>query len=180
MKNVKKNVTALVIGSMFLTTTDPQNLHATVMQDHKAELKITNQSIEDAFNKFRYEIAVEWDQKDPYFKAQAEKELRESLESLKSQGVTAKEILDYTQANITDVKARQDFDRLLKALSSQNLTADQASKVAMKYMEKNYQEGVGFSAGGSRSNRKIMIIVGIVIIGVVTYMIIKNHKHHDE
>src|SRR4051812_21845527 len=130
MKNVKRNVSALLVGSLFMTSVIPQNLQARVMKDYKAEIKTVNQGIEDAFNKFRYEMTVEWDQRDTYFKDHAEKELRNALESLKAEGVSEKEILAYTQANMQDAKARQDFDRLLKALSAQNLTADQASKVA--------------------------------------------------
>ena len=47
---------------------------------------------------------------------------------------------------------------------------EEASEAAMKFMEKNYKQGVGFSGGGSASYRKMMIIAGIIIVGVVTYL----------
>jgi hypothetical protein len=176
MKRIKKNVSLLLVGSLFMTTTIPQNLQAQSTKEYRADLKANNQKVADAFNKFRYDMTVEWDQRDAYFKEHAQKELENSLDALKSEGVTEVEILGYMQNNILDQKARKDYDRLLTALEKQNLHEDEASSVAMNYMEKNYKQGVGFSGGGSVSYRRAMIIVGIIIVGVVTYLIIKHRK----
>src|SRR3989344_2449182 len=176
---LKKNVSMLLVCSIFMTTTVPHNVYAITMDDYKTEARPSQKRVAEAFDKFRYDMTVEWDQRDPYFRDHAQKELEIALESLKAEGVKESEILSYMQKNILDEKARKDYDRLLAALQTQNLHEEEASRVAMNYMEKNYQQGVGFSGGGSVSYRRTMIIVGIIIVGVVTYLIIKHRKKGD-
>src|SRR5665648_531061 len=166
MKRIKKNVSLLLVGSLFMTATVPHNVEARTTKEYKAEFSKSDKRIADAFNKFRYDMTVEWDQQDPYFRDHAQKELENSLADLKAKGVKETEILKYMQENILDKKVRKDYDRLLAALDKQNLNEDEASQAAMKYMEKNYKEGVGFSAGGSVTYRRAMIVVGIIIVGV--------------
>ena len=153
MKNVKRNVSMLLVGSIFMTTTVPQGLQARSLKPFDAEFKQTSasQGIEDAFNKFRYDMTVEWDQRDPYFRDHAEQELSRALESLKAEGESETDILKYVQSNLLDKKVSADYDRLLGALKTQNLSPEQASRVAMDYMEKNYKEGIWYSIFGGVS-----------------------------
>lgn len=81
------------------------------------------------------------------------------------------------EKNILDQQTRKDYGRLLAALEKQNMHEDDAAVVAMKFMEKNYQQGASFNTENDpRSYKKVLILVGVVIVGVVTYMIIKNKK----
>lgn len=174
MKVLKKHASSLLVMSMFMSTTIPQNVQARTFENYQADFKATNEKIATAFDKFRYEMTVEWDQKDPYFKQNAQRELEDSLEALRKSGVSDKEIQTYMQNNILDGHAKKDYERLVSALDKQNLSEEDAAAAAMKYMEKNYKHGAGFAGGGSRSYSKVAILVGIIIVGVVTYIIIKR------
>ncbi len=93
------------------------------------------------FDKFRYDMAVEWDQEDPYFKDQAEKELEVSLSSLKTEGVTEAQILTYMEKRLLDEKTKSEYRLLVKAMKAQNLSEEQAAFEAQKFMEKSFAQG---------------------------------------
>ena len=138
--------------------------------------EIERPKIEKVFNKFRYDMTVEWDQLDPYFKDHAQKELELSLDDLKKSGVSEEQIQDYMMKNILHESARKDYQNLIETMKKQGLSEEEASAQMMNFMEKNYQAGVSFSGGGSASYRRVAIIVGLVVVGVVAYIIIRKHK----
>ena len=87
---------------MFMTTTIPHNIRAESLTDLKkdvVETKLLNKEISDVFNKFHYDMTVEWDQNDSHFKELAQKELQNSLMDLKAQGVSNEDILAYMRSN---------------------------------------------------------------------------------
>lgn len=181
MNLLKKNVSLLMVLSVFATTTIPQNVQAYALEDFKADSRPAQKRLAEIFNKFRYDMTVEWDQRDPFFRDHAQKELEIALASLKSEGVSDKEIQSYMEKNLLDAKVKKDYQDLLAAMKDQNLSSEEAKVHAMKFMEKNYREGTSFAGGGSTGSGAVVAIVAIIIIGVVTFIIIKGGKkpHHD-
>ena len=71
MKSLKLGLSVLLSLSIFATTTVPGNVQAVTVE--KYEMQVGNEKkIASAFNKFRYDMTVEWDQQDPYFKQYAQ------------------------------------------------------------------------------------------------------------
>jgi hypothetical protein len=174
----RAKISLFVVLSIFANTALPQNLVAA----KTIEVKTANHSkmISDVFNKFRYDMTVEWDQKDPYFKEYAQTQFENSLADLTAQGVSAEEIQAYTESNLLDEKTKKDYRNLLATMKAQGLSSEKASAAASKFMEKNYARGVNFSAGASVNYKKIIAIVGVIIVGVVTYLIVKHCKKPED
>jgi DNA-binding transcriptional regulator YhcF (GntR family) len=82
-------------------------------------------------------MTAEWDQQDPYFKQYAQTEFENSLAVLASEGVTVEEIQAYMEKRILDEKVRADYVRFLKTLKKQDVSEDEASEAAIKFMEKS-------------------------------------------
>ncbi len=81
--------------AVFFTSAVPQGIQAQTLTRHKpGEAAYLESRISYVFNKFRYDMVVEWYQRDPYFRQRAEKELEISLLALKSEGVSEKIFLN--------------------------------------------------------------------------------------
>ena len=77
----KSKISVLLVLSLLLTTVVPQGVHAETWARYKpTDAKYKEERLAKIFNKFRYDMSVEWDQNDPYFKQNAEKE-REQKQS---------------------------------------------------------------------------------------------------
>ena len=177
--NSKGKLGSLIAFSLFMTTTVPQGLQARTQVTYKAQVNDSQKKIETTFNKFRYEMTVNWDQKDPYFRDFAQKELENSLADLKMSGVTEEQIQSYMLNNMLNENAKRDYQKLIETMKKQGLSSEEASEQMMNFMKKNYTEGVSFSGGASPSYRRIAIIIGVIVVGVVTCIIIKKHNKDE-
>lgn len=79
MKFLSTKLAFILALTMFIQTTLPQNVQAYTLEDYSMEIESKDGKIAEVFNKYRYSMTVEWDQEDPYFKEQAERELEENL-----------------------------------------------------------------------------------------------------
>lgn len=127
--------------------------------------------IAQTFDKFRYDMAVEWDQKDPYFKEHIQRELEEALVQLQKEGVTTEQIIKHMSKCFLDEKTSKEFGSLVAAMKKQGPSEEEPSDVAMKFVEKNYDRGDDRGSGARRSWRKMAV-------GVVTSFVIKHWKRH--
>lgn len=171
----KLSLSLMLASSLFMNAVIPQNVQARTLVATKAKVS-TEARVAEAFDKFRYDMTVEWDQQDPYFKQYAQRELENALMVLKAEGVSVTDIAAYMEKSILDETSKKEYKNLLATIEKQNLSEEEASVVAMNFMSKKYQNGLGFTSGASRNYRKILIIVGVIIVGVVTCLIIKHKK----
>jgi hypothetical protein len=107
--------------SIFTTTVIPSNVQAVTQKDYEMKV-VTEDQIAKVFNKFRYDMTVEWDQQDPYFKQYAQKELENSLMDLRSKGATDAQIQAYMEKSMLDEKNQKEYTKLLNTLKKQNLS----------------------------------------------------------
>ena len=179
MNILKGKLNSVLALSVFMTTAIPQGLQAHSVVDYKMEINDSSKQIENVFKKFQYETTVNWDQKDPIYLEDAQKDLINSLEDLKMSGVTDEQIQDYMLKNITNDNARRDYVKLIETMKKQGISGEEAAEKMMEFMKKNHVQGVGFAGGASGGYNRVGIVLGIIVVGVVTYIIIKN-KHHNE
>lgn len=180
MKGLTRGIGCTLALSMFMTAAIPQGLQASTQVDYKMNVEDHSKLIESVFNKFRYDMTVEWDQKDPYFKENAQKELEDSLLNLKKRGVSEEQIQNYMMKNMLSEAAKKDYENLLTTIKKQGLSEEEAAEQVMNFMAKNYKEGVGFSGGASGGYSRLGVLVGVIIVGVVAYIIIKKHHNNEE
>lgn len=179
MKILKGKLSSILALSIFMTTAVPQGLQANSSVEYKTEINDSSKEIGSIFKKFQYETTVNWDQKDPQFLVDAQKELENSLADLKMSGVTEEQIQSYMLNNMLNENAKRDYQKLIETMKKQGLSSEEASEQMMNFMKKNYTEGVSFSGGASPSYRRIAIIIGVIVVGVVTCIIIKKHNKDE-
>ncbi len=174
MKFLRFNLGLLLALSIFITSVIPQNVQASVLTDVR---------IEEIFDRFHYAINVEWDQQDEAFKEQAAQDLKSALQALQASGVSIEEIQQYMENNLLDAKTRLEYQRLISALKTQNVSQKEATLMAMKFMEKNYSKGLNFNGEGAiRGGGKLSIVVVVLLVVVVTHLLFrkKGHDDHDD
>lgn len=168
-----------LVSSMLVSTAAPANVRMESFEDYQADVTVASQErISEIFDKFQYDMTVEWDQKDPEFRKTVQNEFQTSLDALRTQGVSELEILQYMEQNILDAKTRTDYQALLDSMGRNNVTPKEAARLAQDLLNKNYQQGANWAGGGPRMGGS-MLIIGLVIIGVVTYMVTKHSGNHD-
>ena len=179
MRIFKFPVGLMMALSIFSTTVVPHNVQASVVENYKMNLTSSEKQVSEVFDRFHYAMAVEWDQKDPAFKEQAQKDLEKALLALQAAGVSAAEIQSAMAKSILQGKAQADYKRLVAAIQSQDLTEAQATELATEFMDKNYHEGTSFAGGGHRHG-KWKIIVAIIIVVVIIHAIERDHDDDDD
>lgn len=178
MKIFKFHVGFFLAVSMLLTSVIPQGAQASVMTDYKEAAVSSDQQIDEVFDRFHYTMAVEWDQKDEAFKAQAESDLAQALEALKASGVSTMAIQKHMEKNLLTGKFQKEYQRFLNALKEQNVSPDEATAMTTDFMEKNYAEGTNFNGGGTSSSRW-KVVAAIIIVVVITHLIIRDRDDDD-
>jgi len=156
-------VLAMMSNTAFATSTHNQD-------------SINNDKIAKVFDGFRYQMTVAVNPSDVNYQAKAFATFKKSMAKLQSEGVTTQEILNYTRMSLLDNSTRSDFDRLMLSINPEKTTSDEAGKIAMTFMAKKYQQGASYSGGGKATMKTAMIIISVVIVGVVTYLVIKHVK----
>jgi hypothetical protein len=132
--------------------------------------------IKKTFDSFRYKMTVVNDINNPQFKEKAAEEFKSQMSKLQSEGVSASEILSYTRASILDASNRKDFDLMFSSIDANKISSEDAGNMAMRFMASKYQQGANYSGSGKASFKIALISVSIVIVGVVTYLVIKDMK----
>lgn len=174
MKFLRFNLGLLLALSIFVSSVIPQNVQASVLTDVR---------IDEVFDRFHYAMNVEWDQQDEAFKEQAAQDLKSALQALQASGVSIQEIQQYLETNHLDAQTRLEYQRLISALETQNVSQKEATLMAMKLMEKSYPEGVSFNGEGViRGGGKLSLVVVVLAVVVVTHLLFskKGHDDHDE
>jgi len=132
--------------------------------------------IAKAFDSFRYQMTVVANPNDPSFQKQATADFKKRMINLQAEGVSAEEIMDYTRNSMLDSATRADFDRMMAAMDVEKMSSEEAGNISMQFMANKYQQGANYSGGGRASIKAAAIILGVIIVGVVTYLLIKHKK----
>jgi len=163
-----KKILSLLIVCTMLT-----NSAFAAMGDTSADHK---QMITKAFDSFRYAMTVDPRATDADYQGVAIGNFKQRMADLQASGVTAAELMDYMRNSILDNQTRAEFDRMLASMDLDRMSSDEAGKLAMQFMAKKYQEGANYSGGGSGGYNPAMVVVGVLIVGVITCIVIKHIK----
>ncbi len=134
--------------------------------------------IASAFDGFRYAMTVEVRADDAEGKTRALRRFESELADLEKKGVKPSQFMDYFKNSILDRETRADFERLMASVDADSMTADEASAVAMQFMNSRYQQGANYSGGGKGRGHAGLWIAGVLAAGVVTFLVIR-HIHHQ-
>ncbi len=154
------------------------------MLSNSALAGITNEEVNSShrnmisktFNDFRYKMTVELDPSDTQYKAKAMEDFKNRMADLQAKGISSEEVMDYMRSSVLDSSTRADFDLMLSSLNLDKVSSEEAGNLAMRFMAAKYQQGASYSGGGRANYKAALIVIGVIIVGVVTYLVIKHCK----
>lgn len=119
-------------------------------------------ALERTFDEMNYTLNVEWDQKDQQFFKTTVDGFEKNIKELQTQGLTNKELIDYTLAKIKDKQLQNDVREISEVINESEMTSDQARDFALEKLNGTYSQGTSWS--GSRLGVKLVLILGVIIL----------------
>ena len=157
-----KSKIALIIGLAFfcqsaLATT--QNFQVVENYTMSEQSSFSQQDIKNVFDRFIYEITVEWNQKDPKFKDQAVESLNNELTILMENGVAPEDIQMYLADSILDPSSRKEYKELNQFLVAQGKTPKERAMATIQFLEDIESSGATFTSSMNGNGRTYVVIV---------------------
>lgn len=121
--------------------------------------------LKDAYDELQYALTVEWDQKDKVFHQDQLKNFNQKLEALQKEGLTHKEMMDFSKSLIKNEKIAKDLEESLKVISADKLSTEQAQKFLKSALEKSFSQGAHYQGDGF--DVAMYIVVGFILVLVV-------------
>lgn len=137
------------------------------------ETSALSEALSRTFDDMNYSLNVEWDQKDQTFFKTTVEGFETNIKSLQEQGLTNKELIDYTLDKIKDKQTQSDVREIAAAINESDMTGDQARAFALEKLNKTQSQGASWS--GSRHGVKLVLILGIIIL-----IACANQNRHDD
>ena len=79
-----------------------------------------------------------------------------------------------------DARTRLEYQRLIAALKTQNVSQKDATLITMKFMNQNMAQGMNFNGEGAiRGGGKLTLIVAVLVVVVVTHLLFRKSGHDD-
>ncbi len=142
-----------------------------VYQSHKLA-----EDLSKNFDEMNYALNVEWDQKDSKFFDATVANFEKEIENLQVQGLTNKELIDYTLNNIKDKKIQKDIIEISNIVNESNMTGEEAREFVLTKINQTYSQGASWS--GSRLGLKVAFFIGALLI-IICVTKDRDGKHRE-
>lgn len=126
------------------------------------ETSALSKALDQTFNEMNYSLNVEWDQKDQVYFNNTVDGFENQIKDLQAQGLTNKELIEYTLAKVKDKQIQNDITEISKVINETEMTADQARDFALEKLNSTHSQGASWS--GSKKGIKLAIILALIII----------------
>lgn len=152
-----------------MITTFAQSYAATVVQSTAIADELNKN-----FDELNYKLNVEWDQSDPAFVNSTLNNFRNEIIALQKQGLSNKELVQYTMEKIKDTKTRNEINEILTVINDSQMNSDEARAFTLSKLNSLYSHGTSWSGG--RSGRHCSFVIGVVIVllACIEYQIYHN------
>lgn len=114
------------------------------------------------FDELNYSLNVEWDQKDQGFFNASVDEFEKSIADLQKQGLSNKELIEYTMNKIKDEKTKKEVEAIVNVVNESNMSPDEARAFIMSKLSKTYANGASWSGG--RVGVRLAILLAVILI----------------
>lgn len=126
------------------------------------ETSALSKALEMTFNEMNYSLNVEWDQKDQVYFNNTVDGFEKQIKGLQDQGLTNKELIEYTLAKVKDKQIQNDITEISKVINESEMTSDQARDFALEKLSSTQAQGASWA--GSKKGIKLAIILALIII----------------
>jgi hypothetical protein len=155
-----KKFTALLLITAFT------NAYAITPMQQASELNKT-------FDLLNYKLNVEWDQKDSKVFDATISDFEKEIAELQKAGVTSKDLIDYTSAQIKDKRIQNDINELSQIITETQMSDEEARAFVVSKLSSTYSHGASWS--GSEYGVRNAIIIGAIIV-ILVICLKKHHK----
>lgn len=142
------------------------------------ETSALSKALDQTFNEMNYSLNVEWDQKDQVYFKNTVDGFENQIKSLQDQGLTNKELIEYTLAKVKDKQIQNDISEISKVISETEMTPDQARDFALEKLNSTHAQGASWA--GSKKGIKLAIILALIIIIVCATDRDHGDNDHDD
>ena len=119
--------------------------------------------INRSFDELNYRLNVEWDQKDSKYVKEAFADFEKNIMTLQAQGLSNKELTQYTLDKIKDKKTRDEVNEITKVINEKQMSSEEARDFAVSKLSKMYSLGTNWT--GSRMHvPHVALILGIIAL----------------
>lgn len=133
-----------------------------------------------AFDELNFALNVEWDQKDQNFFNTSVDDFEKNIAELQKQGLSNKELLEYTMNKIKDEKTKKEVESIVNVVNESNMNPDEARAFIMSKLSSMYANGASWSGG--RVGIKLCLLLAVILIIVIASHDDDNDRrdHKDE
>lgn len=160
--------------ALFLITAITNAYAVTPVQQSKALATELNKTF-DALN---YKLNVEWNQKDSQFFDATIADFEKEIADLQKEGVSTKDLMDYTTGKIKDKEIQKDIQEMSKIIAENQMSNEEARAFVVSKLSSTYSHGASWS--GSRVGVHAAVIVGIIILILVCAHSSKDEPKRDD
>lgn len=116
-----------------------------------------------AFDELNYRINVEWDQSNSAYVKTALNDFEKEITALQAQGLSSKELTQYTLGKIKDKETRDDVNTIVKAINENKMNSTEAREFAISKLNNMYSHGANWSGSRIRASR-VALILGLIAL----------------
>lgn len=121
------------------------------------------QEMNRAFDELNYRINVEWDQTDSKYMKEVYDAFGKEIATLQAQGLSAKELTQYTLEKIKDKQTREEINAITKSIAENKMSSEEARDFAISKLNSMYSHGTSWS--GSRMHLpRVALILGLIAV----------------
>jgi hypothetical protein len=119
------------------------------------------------FDELNYSLNVEWDQRDQGFFNASVDEFEKHIASLQKEGLSNKELVEYTMNKIKDEKTKKEVEAIVNVVNESNMSQEEARAFIMSKLSKTYANGASWSGG--RVGVKLALLLAVILIIVICH-----------
>jgi hypothetical protein len=124
---------------------------------------VSNNTLKQAFDELNFALSVEWDQTDrTFYDAQMEK-FTGKVKELQAQGLTNAELIEFALSNVKDVNLAKEIQTALTVVQINKMPANEARKLMMDTMSKQYSQGASWSGDGVLLGALVVLVLVVAI-----------------
>ena len=124
---------------------------------------VSNNSLKTAFDELNYSLSVDWDQTDrAFYNAQMEK-FTVKVKELQASGLTNAELIEFSLSNIKDANLAKEIRTALTVVQINKMPANEARKLMMDTMSKQYSQGASWSGDGVLLGALVVLVLVVAI-----------------
>jgi hypothetical protein len=123
-------------------------------------------TLQSAIQQLNFSLTVEWDQKDPNFKAKALKTFNAQIKELQASGVSTQSIVAGLKSQLKDAKLIADLDRLANVAKTKKMSPKQTQSLVAQYAAQAQKAGASWTGEGAVYTLVAIAVIALIVVAI--------------